>query len=455
LAGARTGDLLTHLGDRPLTELLNPHPEGLWHVVEIKEPTPRLIEMIAQPVEPGSGNQSWVVVMRDVTREREVQERVQQQDRLAAVGQMAAGIAHDFSNIMAVITLYSQMAQRADDISPKTRQRLETVDEQAKRASRLIQQILDFGRKTVMERRPLDMVPLIKEQVRFLQRTLPESIRIALTYGADDYTVNADLTRVQQVILNLAVNARDAMPEGGRLDISLERLSVPDRNSAPLPDMEAGEWLLVRVSDTGVGIPKDQLPHIFEPFFTTKEAGKGTGLGLAQVYGIVKQHDGFLDVSSKPGHGTSFTVYLPALLTAGLSDSDTIETTDLAHGQGQTILVVEDDATVRDALMGSLEALDYRALGASDGKEALDIFRERGDEISLVLTDMVMPRMGGRRLISALRQIDPTVKVVVVTGHPLDSGPESLEMTGVTDWLQKPPKLDHLATVLETVLRGR
>ncbi len=455
LADIRSGQHLTQLGGRPLSDLLTPPPDELWHLIEIKDLPARFVELIARPMEAETGKQGWVIVMRDVTREREVQDRVQQQERLAAVGQLAAGIAHDFSNIMAVISLYSQMAQRDADITDKTRQRLETVDEQAKRASNLIQQILDFGRKTVMERRPLDMVPLLKEQVKLLERTLPESIQISLTHAADEYTVDADLTRIQQVILNLAVNARDAMPEGGQLDISLERLDYMNRKQAPLPGMGPGEWILLRVSDTGSGIAKEQVPHIFEPFFTTKEAGKGAGLGLAQVYGIVKQHEGYVDVSTKLGEGTTFYVYLPALPPARPSVSGARKTPDLQHGQGQTIMVVEDDNSVRDALLGSLEILDYHALGASNGQEALDIYKERAGEISLVLTDLVMPRMGGKALISALQQMDPAVKVVVLTGHPLEDISEGMDGTGAIDWLQKPPGLDRLAAVIQTALQER
>jgi two-component system, cell cycle sensor histidine kinase and response regulator CckA len=245
---------------------------------------------------------------------RESERHTQQQERLAAVGQLAAGIAHDFNNIMAVIVLYTQMSLRMPDIPTQLRGRLQVVDQQAARATELIQQILDFCRRAVLEPRPMDLEPFLKEIVKLLERTIPENIKMELTYGADDYTVNADPTQMQQAVMNLVVNARDAMlPKGGgKLDIELDRLRMTRHQEPPLPKMEAREW--VRVTDTGIGIPPEALPHIFEPFSTTKEMGKGTGLGLAQVYGIVKQHKGHIDVATKVGGGTTFTLYLPTLL---------------------------------------------------------------------------------------------------------------------------------------------
>ena len=314
LAGARVGDTLTHLGDRPLVELLTSPPKGLWHEVATDD---RIFELIARPVETGStpgepppatkmkvaetvsgsataageiqnqkseirNRAGWVLVIRDVTREREIQRHVQQRERLATVGQLAAGIAHDFNNIMATIVLYAQMLSQTENLTPRGHERLATVNQQAMHATNLTQQILDFSRRAVLERRPLNLLPLLKEQIKLLERTLPENIKIALAYGPDEYTVNADPTRVQQAMMNLALNARDAMPEGGDLRFGLERIQVQPGESPPLPEMKAGEWVQVTVADTGTGIPPDILLHVFDPFFTTKEPGKGSGLGLAR-----------------------------------------------------------------------------------------------------------------------------------------------------------------------------
>jgi PAS domain S-box-containing protein len=498
LANASVGDTLTHLGDRPLAELLTSPYHGFWHEVALEGPPPRVFEIIAKPIEigPSPGGacpepalsvaegpvegacpepvegacpepvEGWVLVIRDMTREREFQRYSQQQARLATVGQLAAGIAHDFNNIMATIVLYAQMLAQTEGLSPRSRERLATVNQQAMHATNLIQQILDFSRRAVLERRLLNLLPLLKEQIKLLERTLPENIKIVLAYGPDEYTVNADPTRVQQAVMNLALNARDAMPAGGDLRFGLERIQVQPGESPPLPEMEAGEWVQVTVADTGIGIPPDVLPHIFDPFFTTKAPGEGSGLGLAQVHGIVKQHEGEIGVQSpstgsgQEGHGTTFTIYLPAL-PVHQPEAPALELLALAKGQGETILVVEDNQATRQALVDSLELLNYRTLEAADGREALEILERQTSEVSedfrslgvaLVLSDVVMPEMGGVALFHALRQRDLMVKVVLLTGHPLEEEMESLRTQGLSDWLPKPLNLEQLSKVLALAL---
>ena len=461
LAGARIGDTLTHLGDRSLAELLTPPPKGLWHEVVIAG---RRFEVIARLLEAGLEPEGWVLVIRDVTREREIQQRIQQQERLASVGQLAAGIAHDFNNIMATIVLYAQMLSRMEDLSPRDREWLATVNRQAKQATGLVQQILDFSRRSVLERRPLDLSPLLKEHVKLLERTLPENIEIKLVYGRDEYTVYADPTRMQQVMMNLGLNARDAMPEGGKLRFGLERVPTLPPGLRPSPpqakETEGGEWVQVTVSDTGIGIPPDVLPHIFDPFCTTKAPGEGSGLGLAQVYGIVKQHEGEIDVQSQAGQGTTFTVYMPALPVHPAEAVDR-ELPPLAKGQGETVLVVEDDRATREALVDSLELLNYRVLAAANGREALAILERQTSEVSedfrslgvaLVLSDVVMPGMGGIELLQALKERGLAVRVVMLTGHPLEEELESLRAQGMSDWLFKPPSLEQLAEVVARAL---
>jgi two-component system cell cycle sensor histidine kinase/response regulator CckA len=370
---------------------------------------------------------------------------------LAAVGQLAAGIAHDFNNIMAVISLYADMSLRTPGLPAKMYERLETMNQQARRATDLIQQILDFSRRAILERRPMNLLVFLKEQVRLLERALPESIRIDLAYDRDEYMVNADPTRMQQAIMNLALNARDAMPEGGQLRISLAQIQIEDRRAARLPEMESGEWLQVTVSDTGVGISPDDLPHVFDPFFSTKAPGEGSGLGLAQVHGIVGQHEGHIDVESQPGQGTTFTIYLPALPMRP-QEPLALEMSTLIKGQGETILVVEDDVVVRETMVDSLELLNYRVLEAANGQEALALLEQRGDEIALVLSDVVMPEMGGVALLHALRERGLEVGMVLMTGHSLERKMESLRAQGMIDWLPKPPDLEQLAKVVARAL---
>ena len=309
LAEVRVGDRLSQLGNRPLDALLTSPPKGLWHEVEVDG---RDFQIIARPTDTGPTAGGWVVVIRDVTQQREIERRIHQQQRLAAVGQLAAGIAHDFNNVMASIVLYAQMTARERELPNHVLSRMETIDQQARHATRLIQQILDFSRRAVLERQTLDLTLLLKEQVKLLERTLPESIEIRLTYGPGEHMVHADPTRIQQAITNLALNARDAMPEGGKLDIALERIEIRPGESPPLVEMEAGEWIRMAVSDTGTGIALDVLPRIFEPFFTTR-APLGSGLGLAQVHGTVAQHRGVIDVETQLGQGTTFAICLHCL----------------------------------------------------------------------------------------------------------------------------------------------
>ncbi len=453
LANARVGDILTHLGDQPLDALLTSPPKGLWHQVATDSLD---FQVIARPLETGTEAGGWVLVIRDVTQQLKVERRVQQQERLAAVGQLAAGIAHDFNNIMATIVLYAQMTARREGLPETVRDRMVTIDEQAKHATRLIQQILDFSRRSVLEQRPLDLVPLLKEHVKLLGRTLPESIEIKLECRPDEDTsllaVNADPTRVQQMVTNLALNARDAMLTGGTLHIGLERIEVGSGESPLLPEMEAGAWIKVTVSDTGTGIPPDVLPHIFEPFFTTK-AALGNGLGLAQVHGIVGQHGGRIEVDTHVGEGTTFMIYLPALsVTEEPLHVLSTDSPSLISGQGQTILVVEDAADVRQALVDSLEALNYRVLQATNGREALAMLEQHADEIDLLLSDMVMPVMGGRALLYTLREKGLTMPVVMLTGHPLEKEMEELRAQGMTDWMPKPPEWERLAEIVARAL---
>jgi two-component system cell cycle sensor histidine kinase/response regulator CckA len=289
-----------------------------------------------------------------------------------------------------------------------------------------------------------------------LERTLPENIAVKLTFeAADSYIANADPTRIQQTIMNLVVNARDAMPDGGDLLLAL-KLCTFEADALPLPDMTPGQWIRLAVSDTGMGIAPDALPHVFEPFFTTKAPGQGTGLGLAQVYGIVRQHDGFIDLVSRPGQGTTFTLYFP--YGPEQAAAPVLNGESLIRGHGETILVVEDDPAIRSALSASLELLNYRVLSARHGVEALALWDANRAVISLVLSDVVMPEMGGIALFHALQQRDPDVKVMLLTGHMLEQHLEDqlkmLKARGLAEWMQKPPALSRLAETLARILSG-
>jgi len=445
----RENGALVGLGDRSLAELLTPLPDRLWHEVKVGA---SVFEVIARSTDDSAQARQWALVIQDVTGERRIQAQLQHQERLAAVGQLAAGIAHDFNNIMAAIVLYAGILKQAAGLTDRDRQRVDTINQQAWHATRLIEQILDFSRRAVLERRPLDLLPLLKEQVKLLERTLPEHIRWKLSYGQDEFTIHADPTRMQQMLTNLAVNARDAMPDGGTLRIRLERITVEPDQTPPLPEMGTGNWVVLSVTDTGMGIAPEVLPRIFEPFYTTKAPGKGSGLGLAQVHGIVGQHGGRIDVKTQIGKGTTFTIYLPALEARPI-EQPAPDAAVITRGQGETVLIVEDDSTVRPALTTSLAAWNYQALEATNGQEALAVVEKHSGQIALVLSDVVMPVMGGVALLHALRQKGHTMPVVLLTGHPMEQTElDGLRAQGLSAWLSKPPRLEQLAQTIASAL---
>lgn len=447
LAGATIGDTLTHLGNHPLETLLTSPPPGTWHEVEADR---RTFNLLARPLESGPVPQGWVIVLRDVTEEQEVVEQMQQQARLAAIGQLAAGLAHDFNNIINVILLYTELIEKGGAEPEQVQKRLATIKQQSRQAAVLIEQILDFSRRALLERKTLDLHSFLQEQYTLLQRTLPENIELTLEFRGEAAPIQADAARLQQVLLNLAFNARDAMPDGGRLSFELASLHVEDPKHARLPGMAAGEWVQLTVSDTGQGIPAELLDRVFEPFFTTKPPGKGTGLGLAQVYGIVGQHGGQIQASSKVGVGTTFIIYLPAWERNVLAPPRR-RAASLAQGAGELLLVVEDEEELRQAIAETLTLCHYQVLTASNGEGALSLLRQHGEAIDLVLTDVIMPRMGGMALLRALRGEGWQMPVVLMTGHPLDE-----QAPGNTAWLPKPVSPAQLTeTVRETLDEGR
>lgn len=412
---------------------------------------PRIVQVMtfAIPTEAGAMAGS---IFRDVTEKVAQDRQMQQQERMAAVGQLAAGIAHDFNNILAVIMLYADMMLRSNQLPPHTVMSVKTIIQQSSRAAELIQQVLDFSRRTVLEKQLVDLRPLLQNLTDMWQRTLPSPIQLRFDAGQDDVTIFADPTRIQQIFMNLVVNARDAMPDGGQLSLSLQRIPA-NQHPAPGLNPQIKEWVKVTVADTGCGIPPDVIPRLFEPFFTTKEPGKGTGLGLAQVYGIVKQHDGHIELTSEVNKGATFTLFFPALAQPTLLD-DTNEWNGLHLGQNQTVLLIEDDPFVREALINSLTALKYKVISAHDGREALDIGRQKHQQIDLILSDMMMPHLNGLRLHSLLPAELKSKPFVLLTGHPLDDAQTKLLEMDIAGWLMKPVALEKLSQLLYQIFQN-
>lgn len=444
------GSELVALAGLPIDALL--HPSSTHRPVQelaVNGPLRHRFEIAAHPLQQESNAQQWVFVLRDVTQKRDLQDRLQQHEQLATVGQLAAGIAHDFNNVIGAILLQTHLLSKTGGLAPHNQKRLEMIAQQSQYAANLVRQILDFSRQSVMERQSINLRPLVAEQVKLLQRTIPATIRVELNAPEAEYWVNVDVTRVQQVLMNLALNAQDAMPNGGTLRFSIENLNV-QRHNAPLDGLAPGMWLRLTVSDTGTGIPKEIINKIFDPFFTTKGPDRGTGLGLSQVYGIVKQHEGEIAVESTPGQGSAFTIYFPAgggyRQVAEVADALPAGTAD-----AETILLAEDNEPLRDAMQNMLEELGYRILVAGNGHEALEVF-QKSSQIDLVLSDLVMPEMGGVELCEALQRIRPDVKMMIISGYPLETRGKELLQKGIIDWVQKPFTVTDLANKVRACL---
>lgn len=444
------GSPLTFLGETSLQELLT--RKNQWIEIRSQAIIPRIFEVIAQSLDSSIQNGYWVLVVRDITLERENQKRIQMQERLATVGQLAAGIAHDFNNIMAAIVVYTDLLMMETNLSQGGQERLVIIQKQIQRAASLIRQILDFSRRSVMEQSTLDLLPFIKELEKLLGRVLPENIHVQLNFREGEYLLRADPARLQQVFINLALNARDAMPNGGDLRFRIEHVYIESNDFQPLADLSPGEWIRVEITDTGKGIDPADLPHIFEPFFTTKPVGQGTGLGLAQVYGIIKQHGGTIDVQSHPGEGAQFTVYLPALQIHDNAVSTEMRTSLKAPGKGEKILLVEDDPTARQALQVVLNTLNFQPVVAANGEEALQVLNNQPDAIKLIISDLVMPVMGGVELYRHLKNQTPRPKFLFITGHPLEGENQSLLEIGRVHWLQKPFSIQEFSHAIQQLI---
>jgi hypothetical protein len=391
---------------------------------------------------------SILVVNTDITQKKQLEAQFLRAQRMESIGTLAGGIAHDLNNVLAPILMTAQLleTQLHDEQSKRL---LPILVTNAKRGAALVKQVLSFARGLESKCTTLQVKHLISEIKQIVQETFPKSIEIYTNIRQDLGTVSGDATQLHQVLINLCVNARDAMPHGGILSIFAENLFI-DENYARLNfDAKVGSYIVVTVADTGNGIPAEILDRIFEPFFTTKEIGKGTGLGLSTVLGIVKSHGGFVNVSSEVGRGTQFKVYLPV---AEAAQTEPVEDLELPKGHGELILVVDDEPAIRDITKTSLQTYNYRTLTASDGIEAVALYVEHQEEISVVLTDMMMPSMDGPTTIRTLQKINPQVKIIAVSGLAPNEKLTKAVGAGVKTFLSKPYTVKELLTTLQSVL---
>ena len=396
---------------------------------------------------------------RDLTPQRRLEEQFRQAQKMESIGQLAGGVAHDFNNLLAIIRASTELVLMNDGrsenearLTAENREYLNQTISASDRAANLIRQLLAFSRKQVMQVRNLDLNQVVGNLAKMLKRVLGEDVSLNAEFGSSISQVRADVGMMEQILMNLAVNARDAMPKGGKLIIETSDEIIGPEYAQLNSQAIAGDFVCLAVSDTGCGIPKENLQRIFEPFFTTKETGKGTGLGLATVYGIVQQHHGWINVYSEVNQGTTFRIYLPALREKNRQQVDALPD-EKVRGGTETILLVEDETSVRKLTRNILERFGYTVVEADSGTAALAIWRERKDGIALVLTDMVMPGgLSGLELARVLTSDKPSLRVIYTSGYSADIMGKNFDLRDGINFLQKPYVIPKLAGSIRNAL---
>jgi PAS domain S-box-containing protein len=403
---------------------------------------------------PAAMDDYLVAFIEDVTNRRNLEAQLRQAQKMEAIGQLAGGVAHDFNNILAALMLQIELTRASAQESPAFIEDLDEMMTCARRASALTRQLLQFGRREVMQARTIDLNEGVSRMVQMLGRVLGEDIRLVVNLYAEPLMTHADSGMLDQMLMNLCVNARDAMPHGGRLVIETAPKTVDASEAASMPDARPGRFVWLSVSDTGEGIARSVLPHIFEPFFTTKAVGKGTGLGLATVFGIVKQHDGWIKVYSEQGLGTTFQIFLPAVQEPLAEEPPTsARSAAPSRGGSETILLVEDDVAVRSTTRRILTRSGYNVIEAANGVEALRLWQRHGESIALLFTDLVMPEgINGRELAAQLRSLKPGLRVIFTTGYSAEAAGVDLKLPPGQGFLQKPSDVSQLLAIVRHTL---
>jgi two-component system, cell cycle sensor histidine kinase and response regulator CckA len=413
------------------------------------------LDMIATPVPQSTSDHiGFIRQIIDVTEQKRLQEQLRQVQKLDAIGQLAGGVAHDFNNVLATMMLHLFILQQKPELDLETQQSLEELKSETERAANLTRQLLLFSSRAVIDVKPLNLNEVVANLLKMLGRLIGEHIDLKFIRHAGLPMVKADPGMMEQVIMNLCVNARDAMPGGGKLTIGLELVQVDEARAQQYAQARVGEYVCLSVADTGSGMDESTVEHIFEPFFTTKEIGRGTGLGLATVHGIVNQHGGWVEVESVVGQGSKFYVFIPAIP----SKSDSLEAmkTKVAVGEQETILLVEDEANLRKITALSLRRIGYQVLEAVNGAEALEVWANSSAKIDLLMSDMVMPGgMTGLELTNKLREKNPNLKVIIVSGYSSEGIPKDLIASRQIVTVQKPYQLESLSIVIRECLNRK
>jgi PAS domain S-box-containing protein len=393
---------------------------------------------------------SILAIYTDVTERRQIQAQFLRAQRLESIGTLAGGIAHDLNNMLAPISLSIELL-RGDMPREDVLHMLDTIEQSARRGADLVRQVLSFARGVDGARESVHIVHMLSDIARLTHDTFPRSIDIRSKVRGPLPDVHGDSTQLHQVLLNLCVNARDAMPEGGVLTLAAEQVVLDQRRASFVVNGRPGVFLRISVTDTGTGIPSELQARIFEPFFTTKDLSLGTGLGLSTVLAIVRSHDGFMNVDSAPGHSSTFNVYLPAAGNTAAAEAPPA-TAAMPRGQNELVLIVDDEAAVRSITQRMLESFGYRTLTATDGASALALYLARRTDIALVLTDVMMPHMDGASLSRALREINPAVRIITSSGFDATGATRSSTKADARAFLQKPYNAETLLRVVRETL---
>ena len=408
---------------------------------------------IATQFRPGEGGQ-WVVFARDVTERKRIETKLREAQKMESIGHLAGGVAHDFNNILAATMMQLSLLRGNPHLDPETREVVADLEANSKRAANLTRQLLMFSRRSVMEVKVLDLNEVIANLLKMLRRLIDESINLEFDPGDQLPLIEADAGMLEQVLMNLAVNARDAMPRGGRLSMLTRGVEIDASQGHTNPDTYPGTFVCLSITDTGCGMDEDTVKHIFEPFFTTKDVGKGTGLGLATVYGIVAQHKGWIQVESRVGHGTTFRVFLPTSREALPAPASGAGKQDFSGTE--SILVVEDDFRVRRALALCLKGLGYQVFEAGNGREALALWQEHRPAIDLLLSDMVMPEgMTGMELAEKLLAQKPALKIIISSGYSAEISRDGQTTKDGFVFLSKPYPFPLLGQRIRECLDGK
>jgi PAS domain S-box-containing protein len=394
---------------------------------------------------------SILIVCTDITEQKKLETQLLRAQRLESIGTLASGVAHDLNNILTPILMGAETLDDHDD--PDARAALDLIRASAQRGANVVKQVLTFARGIEGERVAINPRHLIEEMVDIARNTFPKSIEIMSQWTEELWSIKGDPTQLHQVLLNLSVNARDAMPNGGLLELGAENVNVDEKLAASIPDASVGPYVLLRVTDNGAGMSRETIEKIFDPFFTTKQTGHGTGLGLSTTLGIVKSHSGFLAVESEPERGTTFRIYLPAVdARPGLAETLPPK---IEKGQYQSILVVDDEELIRQVTKYALEENCYHVIEAKDGPEALVVFARHADSIQLVVTDIMLPFMDGVELVRSLKKIKPDVLIIAASGEGDQQLVSRLEELGIATFLPKPYGIDKLLATVGATLQEK